>query len=84
MYAELVKEYPTNAKVWLSYGHVLKTEGRQDESIAAYRRAISRACEMAFGMPKDLRLIKTAVKNLPGSERAAATERVPPCIRRAP
>ena len=33
IYAELLDEYPTNAKVWLSYGHVLKTEGRQDESI---------------------------------------------------
>jgi Tfp pilus assembly protein PilF len=40
LYAELVREYPGNAKVWLSYGHVLKTEGRQDESVAAYRRAI--------------------------------------------
>jgi Tfp pilus assembly protein PilF len=47
MYADLVKEYPTNAKVWLSYGHVLKTEGRQDESIAAYRQAIAR--DPAFG-----------------------------------
>jgi Tfp pilus assembly protein PilF len=47
MYADLLKEYPTNAKVWLSYGHVLKTEGRQDESIAAYRRAITR--DPAFG-----------------------------------
>jgi Tfp pilus assembly protein PilF len=47
MYAELLKEYPTNAKVWLSYGHVLKTEGRQDESIAAYRRSIER--DPAFG-----------------------------------
>ncbi len=47
MYAELVKEYPKNAKVWLSYGHVLKTEGRVDESIAAYRRAI--AHEPSFG-----------------------------------
>jgi Tfp pilus assembly protein PilF len=47
MYADLVKEYPTNAKIWLSYGHVLKTEGRQDESIAAYRRSITQ--EPAFG-----------------------------------
>ena len=47
IYADLLKEYPTNAKVWLSYGHVLKTEGRQDESIAAYRRAITR--DPAFG-----------------------------------
>src|SRR4029453_6762051 len=42
MYAELLEEYPTNAKAWLSYGHVLKTQGRQDESIAAYRHSIAR------------------------------------------
>ena len=42
MYAELLEEYPTNAKAWLSYGHVLKTQGRQDQSIAAYRHSIAR------------------------------------------
>ncbi len=40
LYAELAREYPANAKLWLSYGHVLKTEGRQDECVAAYRRSI--------------------------------------------
>jgi tetratricopeptide (TPR) repeat protein len=47
VYAELLDEYPTNAKVWLSYGHVLKTEGRQAEGIDAYRRSIAR--DPAFG-----------------------------------
>jgi Tfp pilus assembly protein PilF len=47
LYADLVKEYPKNSKVWLSYGHVLKTEGRTDESIAAYRRAITQ--QPSFG-----------------------------------
>ncbi|MGE0032129.1 MAG: sulfotransferase [Steroidobacteraceae bacterium] len=47
IYADLVREYPANAKIWHSYGHVLKTAGRQDECIAAYRRAIARA--PAFG-----------------------------------
>ena len=41
MYARLLDEYPQNAKVWLSYGHVLKTEGRQDDSVTAYRKSIS-------------------------------------------
>jgi tetratricopeptide (TPR) repeat protein len=41
LYAELVGEYPANPKLWLSYGHVLKTEGRQAETIAAYRRAVT-------------------------------------------
>jgi Tfp pilus assembly protein PilF len=43
IYRELLKEYPANSRVWLSYGHVLKTEGRQEESVAAYRRAIAHA-----------------------------------------
>ncbi len=49
LYAGLVKENPSNSKIWLSYGHVLKTEGRQDESVAAYRRAI--LAEPGFGEP---------------------------------
>ncbi|MFT5334655.1 MAG: tetratricopeptide (TPR) repeat protein [Halioglobus sp.] len=40
MYAQLLAEYPATAKVWLSYGHVLKTEGRIDECIDAYRQSI--------------------------------------------
>jgi tetratricopeptide (TPR) repeat protein len=46
-YADLLKEYPANAKVWLSYGHVLKTEGRQEECVDAYRKSIER--NPAFG-----------------------------------
>ena len=41
MYARLLREYPANSKVWLSYGHVLKTEGRQDECIDTYRKSIA-------------------------------------------
>ena len=40
IYAQLQSEYPENARVLLSYGHVLKTEGRQEESVAAYRKSI--------------------------------------------
>ena len=42
IYSRLLAEYPENARVWLSYGHVLKTEGRQDECIQAYRKSIER------------------------------------------
>ena len=42
LYAQLLREYPGHAKVWLSYGHVLKTAGRPQECIAAYRQCISR------------------------------------------
>lgn len=40
IYADVVKEYPTNAKVWMSYGHALKAAGRQSECVDTYRRAI--------------------------------------------
>jgi predicted Zn-dependent protease len=41
VYEELLKEQPAPAKIWLSYGHALRTAGRQVESVSAYRRAIS-------------------------------------------
>jgi predicted Zn-dependent protease len=40
-YQGVLGRYPQQPKVWMSLGHALKTEGRQEESVAAYRRAIS-------------------------------------------
>jgi len=40
IYADVVKEYPAHAKVWMSYGHALKTAGQQSECVTTYRRAI--------------------------------------------
>jgi predicted Zn-dependent protease len=42
LYQALLEEYPENAKVWLSFAHVLKTEGKREQCEAAYRRAIER------------------------------------------
>jgi tetratricopeptide (TPR) repeat protein len=47
IYAKLLAEYPAHSKVWLSYGHVLKTENRLEEGIEAYRRSI--ALDPVFG-----------------------------------
>ncbi|MBO9498034.1 MAG: sulfotransferase [Novosphingobium sp.] len=47
LYAQLVQAFPRHARMWMSYGHVLKTIGRQDEAIAAYRTAI--ACQGDLG-----------------------------------
>src|SRR3546814_3036676 len=35
LYEELTRRFPDHAKLWMSYGHMLKTVGRQEESIAA-------------------------------------------------
>jgi tetratricopeptide (TPR) repeat protein len=41
IYHQLLKEYPLQANVWMSYGHTLKTTGHLTESIEAYRRALT-------------------------------------------
>ncbi len=41
LYKELTRRFPDHAKLWMSYGHILKTVGRQDDSIAAYRRGLA-------------------------------------------
>jgi tetratricopeptide (TPR) repeat protein len=43
LYADVLAEYPGNAKVWMSYGHALKTAGRQDECLSTYRKSIELA-----------------------------------------
>jgi Flp pilus assembly protein TadD len=40
LYADVLAEYPGHAKVWMSYGHALKTAGRQDDCVTAYRKSI--------------------------------------------
>jgi tetratricopeptide (TPR) repeat protein len=40
LYKELTARFSDHAKLWMSYGHMLKTVGNQDDSIAAYRHAL--------------------------------------------
>lgn len=41
IYEAVIKEYAEHPKVWMSYGHCLKTARRQEECVSAYRRAIA-------------------------------------------
>ena len=41
LYQELTTRFPDHAKLWMSYGHMLKTVGNQNDSVAAYRRALA-------------------------------------------
>nr|WP_284734522.1 tetratricopeptide repeat-containing sulfotransferase family protein [Sphingosinicella terrae] len=43
LYRQVLDRQPMQPKIWMSYGHMLKTVGRRDEGIAAYRRAIALA-----------------------------------------
>jgi len=40
IYAGILAEHPAQPKIWLSYGHALKTSGRESDSIAAYNKSI--------------------------------------------
>jgi tetratricopeptide (TPR) repeat protein len=41
VYEAVLKDFPDQPKIWMSYGHSLRTAGRQEDCIAAYRRAIA-------------------------------------------
>jgi tetratricopeptide (TPR) repeat protein len=41
IYEEVLQQFPQQPKVWMSYGHSLKTSGRLADAVAAYRRAIA-------------------------------------------
>ena len=41
IYAQVLAAYPNQPKIWMSYGHALKTNGRERESIVAYEKSIA-------------------------------------------
>lgn len=41
LYRDVLREYPDQAKVWLSFGHAAKTAGHEAECVEAYRRSIA-------------------------------------------
>ena len=41
LYEQVLRDAAGQPRVWMSYGHMLKTVGRQDDGVAAYRRAIA-------------------------------------------
>ena len=41
IYADVLDKHPDQSRIWMSYGHALATAGRQEDSIAAYRRCIA-------------------------------------------
>jgi tetratricopeptide (TPR) repeat protein len=43
LYSGVLADYPNNARVWMSYGHALKTTKRQGECVQTYRKSIELA-----------------------------------------
>jgi tetratricopeptide (TPR) repeat protein len=46
LYEVLLQRTPKQPRLWLSYGHMLKTVGRQADGIAAYRHALAIAPQL--------------------------------------
>ena len=46
IYEEVLEAAPEQPLIWLSYGHALRTTGRQQDAIAAYRRALAQMPEL--------------------------------------
>jgi Flp pilus assembly protein TadD len=43
LYAGLAEDFPRQPRIWLNYGHALRTVGRRAEAVAAYKRCIALA-----------------------------------------
>ena len=43
IYQRLSAEYPKQPRIWLNYGHALRTVGKSHDAVAAYRRCIALA-----------------------------------------
>ena len=43
LYDAVLSRYPDQPRLWMSYGHALKTENRREAAVAAYRKSIAQA-----------------------------------------
>lgn len=65
-------------KVWMSYGHTLKTVGRTDAGVAAYRKAVKLAPHLgeAWWSLANLKLFRFEVEDIAEMRRQLAQERL--------
>lgn len=49
LFEGLVREYPMHPSSWVSYGHALKSAGKQEEGVTAYRKAIELLPQLGGG-----------------------------------
>lgn len=73
-YEQVLARAPNQPKVWMSYGHMLKTIGRQAEGVDAYRRAIALQPTLgeAWWSLANLKTVRFAPADLAAMERALA------------
>ena len=74
LYEDVLKHAPRQAKVWMSYGHMLKTVGRTDDGIAAYRKALEIQPHLGevWWSLANLKTVKFTTKDVAAMEAALA------------
>lgn len=74
LYEQVLSAAPRQPKVWMSYGHMLKTVGRQADGVAAYRKAIeiSPALGEVWWSLANLKTVKFTVDDIAAMQAALA------------
>jgi tetratricopeptide (TPR) repeat protein len=74
LYEDVLVRRPEQPKVWMSFGHVLKTVGRTSDGVAAYRRAIALAPSLgeAWWSLANLKIVKLGPEDVAAMESALA------------
>ena len=76
VYDQVLKDYPNQPKGWMSYGHALKTVGRQADSVAAYRKALDLAPTLGevWWSLANLKTVKFTAEDLAAMRQALEAE----------
>ena len=80
VYESVLKEFPKQPKVWMSLGHSLKTAGRLDDGVRAYRRAIELDSTLgeAYWSLANLKTFRFAVEDVAAMRAALALPKLKP------
>ena len=78
LYVEVLKKAPGQPRVWMSYGHMLKTVGKQAEGVAAYRQAITLVPELgeAWWSLANLKTVRFSDADLAAMEGELGCDRI--------
>jgi tetratricopeptide (TPR) repeat protein len=76
VYEQVLAGVPSQPKVWMSYGHALKTVGRLEDGIAAYRRALTLAPGLGevWWSLANLKIVKFGDEDVAAMEAALGAE----------
>jgi tetratricopeptide (TPR) repeat protein len=76
IYEKVLKDYPHQARAQMNYGHALKTVGRLEDSIAAYRAAIELSPTMgeAYWSLANLKTFRFSDDDIAGMRTAVTSE----------